>query len=118
MTKHAFYLYVERTQPAINMARFYALSIEPSLFGTISLVRRWGRIGTTGQEKIHLFEDETEAVTLFLHVARQKRQRGYIPRQAASGRLLPAYCPHDAEASVRDSEDSHMTGTKGGMPTL
>ncbi|MCD7107729.1 WGR domain-containing protein [Rhizobium sp. DKSPLA3] len=80
MNPHPTYLYIERTQPSKNMARFYALSIEPSLFGQASLVRRWGRIGTTGREKIHLFEDEAAALALFLQVARQKRQRGYRPR--------------------------------------
>lgn len=84
MKHQPYYLYIERTQPAENMARFYALSIEPSLFGKASLIRRWGRIGTTGREKIHLFEDEAAAVALFLQVARQKRQRGYIPRSATS----------------------------------
>ncbi len=80
MNQHPTYLYIERTQPSKNMARFYALSIEPSLFGKASLVRRWGRIGTTGREKIHLFEDEAAALAVFLQVARQKRQRGYRPR--------------------------------------
>ncbi|WP_092989053.1 WGR domain-containing protein [Rhizobium sp. NFR03] len=84
MKHQPYYLYIERTRPAENMARFYALSIEPSLFGKASLIRRWGRIGTTGREKIHLFEDEAAAVTLFLQVARQKRQRGYISRSATS----------------------------------
>ncbi|PYE25745.1 putative DNA-binding WGR domain protein [Rhizobium sp. PP-CC-3A-592] len=93
MNQHLYYLYIERTQPAKNMARFYALSIEPSLFGKTSLVRRWGRIGTTGREKIHLFEDEAAAVTLFLQVARQKRQRGYGPRPAISSQMPAAYRP-------------------------
>ncbi|KQS75438.1 hypothetical protein ASG25_08975 [Rhizobium sp. Leaf384] len=91
MTKPPFYLYIERTQPADNMARFYALSIEPSLFGKPSLVRRWGRIGTTGREKIHLFESEAEAITLFLAVARRKRKRGYAPRFEQSSRIASAY---------------------------
>ena len=92
MSQHPFYLYIERTQPAKNMARFYALSIEPSLFGKTSLVRRWGRIGTTGCEKIHLFENEADAVTLFLAVARQKRDRGYMPRAVKSNHAAAAYC--------------------------
>jgi hypothetical protein len=28
------------------MARFYALAIEPTLFGDMALVREWGRIGS------------------------------------------------------------------------
>ena len=30
------------------MARFYAISVEPTLFAETALVRRWGRIGTSG----------------------------------------------------------------------
>eukprot|EP01037_Dinobryon_pediforme_P016622 gene16622-16803_t len=29
-----------------NMARFYAIAIERTLFGDWAVVRRWGRIGT------------------------------------------------------------------------
>lgn len=59
------------------MARFYRLTIEPTLFGDVSLVRTWGRIGTRGQEKVHFFENEKQALTLFLDILRQKRQKGY-----------------------------------------
>jgi predicted DNA-binding WGR domain protein len=52
-------VYIERTDKAENKARFYAMSIEPTLFGEASLLRRWGRIGSTGQQKIHRFEDKT-----------------------------------------------------------
>ena len=86
MSSEPHYLYVERTEPSRNMSRFYALSLEPSLFGTISLVRRWGRIGTRGREKIHLFENEADARTLFLDMARRKRLRGYhLPETKPNG---------------------------------
>jgi predicted DNA-binding WGR domain protein len=32
------------------MARYYVLSIEPSLFGDASLIRQWGRIGWLDQK--------------------------------------------------------------------
>lgn len=59
------------------MARFYALSIEPTLFGDICLTRRWGRIGTRGQMKAMSFAHEEEALTLFARIQRQKARRGY-----------------------------------------
>lgn len=55
-----------------NMARFYALSIEPTLFGDVCLTRRWGRIGTRGQMKAMSFPHEDEALAQFVRVQRQK----------------------------------------------
>lgn len=79
MITQRFQLYIERTNTEKNMARFYAMSIEPNLFGEPCLTRRWGRIGTKGQMMIHHFEAERDAVVLFLDLLRQKRGRGYSP---------------------------------------
>lgn len=79
MITQPYQLYVERTEPSKNMARYYAMTIETTLFGTMCLTRRWGRIGRMGQQKVHHFEREEEAVHLFLDVLRQKRARGYRP---------------------------------------
>lgn len=72
-------LYIQRIDSSRNMARYYSLIIMPTLFGEVSLVRAWGRIGTAGQQKIELFETEPQAVTSFLKLARQKRHKGYRP---------------------------------------
>ncbi len=77
-----YQIYLERADPAKNMARFYLLSIEPSLFGTPCLTRRWGRIGSHGQTKVHDVETEEEAVSMFLDLVRKKRMRGYRTRTA------------------------------------
>jgi hypothetical protein len=37
------YIVLERRDPTRNMARYYVLSLEPSLFGDTALVRQWGR---------------------------------------------------------------------------
>ncbi|MBX4899705.1 WGR domain-containing protein [Rhizobium bangladeshense] len=80
MIAQPYQLYVERTDARKNMARFYAMSIEPNLFGEACLIRRWGRIGARGQRLVHHFKREEEAVGLFLELLRQKRRRGYGPR--------------------------------------
>ncbi len=54
-----------------------ALMIERDLFGTVRLVRNWGRIGTKGQELVKIHEDEISAGQALEEVARAKRQRGY-----------------------------------------
>ncbi|UWU25592.1 MULTISPECIES: WGR domain-containing protein [unclassified Rhizobium] len=80
MIAQPYHLYVERSDAARNMARYYAMSIEPNLFGDICLLRKWGRIGTKGQTMVHHFGREEEAVELFLDLLRRKRKRGYRPR--------------------------------------
>ena len=70
-------IYLERRDAAKNMARFYVLSIEPTLFGDVRLRRHWGRIGTRGQVKLHDFAKPEEAAALFARVLRAKRRRGY-----------------------------------------
>lgn len=80
MISQPYQLYVERKDPARNMARYYAMEIEQTMFGEACLIRRWGRIGKRGQEKQHIFEREEEAVLLFLDLLKQKRARGYLPR--------------------------------------
>jgi predicted DNA-binding WGR domain protein len=77
MVTQPYQLYIERTDPSKNMARFYAMSIEPTLFGETCLTRRWGRIGADGQKQVHHFACEQDAVLLFLNLVRQKRSRGY-----------------------------------------
>ncbi|WP_425291569.1 WGR domain-containing protein [Aminobacter anthyllidis] len=42
------------------MRRFYGLTLQPTLFGGVSVIRNWGRIGTNGQATIETF-DETDA---------------------------------------------------------
>ena len=41
--------YLEKRDPAKNLARFYSLRVLPNLFGEWSLQRGWGRIGQAGQ---------------------------------------------------------------------
>ncbi|MCO5966126.1 WGR domain-containing protein [Sinorhizobium meliloti] len=84
MISQPYRLYLERSDPSRNMARYFTMSIEPNLFGDICLLRRWGRIGTKGQMMVHHFGREEEAVRLFLDLLRQKRNRGYRPRVSMS----------------------------------
>ncbi len=83
MIAQPYQLYIERTDPTKNMARYYAMSIEPTLFGDACLTRRWGRIGTKGQHMVHHFDRQEDAVHLFLDLLRQKRAHGYKPRSRA-----------------------------------
>lgn len=86
MLAQPYHLYVERVDPERNMARFYILTIEPTLFGTPRSVRRWGRIGFGGQAMEHHFDSEKDAVAMFLDLLRAKRARGYRTRPMCKAR--------------------------------
>jgi predicted DNA-binding WGR domain protein len=65
---------LHRIDPGQGVRRFYSLMIERDLFGTVRLVRNWGRIGTNGQEMVEIFADELEAGQALEAVARAKRR--------------------------------------------
>jgi predicted DNA-binding WGR domain protein len=68
---------LERIDRKRNMARFYMLSIEPTLFGGAALVREWGRIGTHGRRRLDLFESNRAAQAALDILASSKVTRGY-----------------------------------------
>ena len=74
------YLVLDRRDPNVNMARFYVLAIEASLFGDTALIREWGRLGTAGRRKIELHETEGSAMEALEIWLRRKQRRGYVPR--------------------------------------
>jgi predicted DNA-binding WGR domain protein len=71
------HLVLHRIDPVQGIRRFYSLMIERDLFGTVRLVRNWGRIGTHGQELVEVFADELEAGLVLEAIAQAKRRRGY-----------------------------------------
>jgi predicted DNA-binding WGR domain protein len=80
-------LVLERVDRAKNMARFYVLSIEPTLFEDLALVRRWGRIGSAGRERINLHPSRRVAQIELKKWLDRKRRRGYQLRPDG-GRLV------------------------------
>ncbi len=68
---------IERVDPDANMYRFYRMRLLPDLFGGVSLLREWGRIGTQGRHRIELFEDAGHAADAMLTLYRAKQKRGY-----------------------------------------
>jgi len=64
------------------MARFYRLSIEPNLFGGVSLVRTWGRIGGASRAKIEVFDGPAKAIGSLARIELSKRRRGYAGHSA------------------------------------
>lgn len=69
--------FFRRIDPARNMARFYVVMLQPTLFGEMAVVRQWGRIGTRGREKIDCFGGDAEAISAATKLTECKMRRGY-----------------------------------------
>jgi predicted DNA-binding WGR domain protein len=70
-------LVLERRDASRNLARFYVLAMEPTLFGDTAVVREWGRVGSSGRRRLELRADpDAAAESLEVWLAR-KRRRGY-----------------------------------------
>lgn len=70
-------LVLERRYETCNMARFYVLAIEPTLFGDTALIREWGRIGAQGQRRLELHPDHAAAAEALDVWLTRKSRRGY-----------------------------------------
>ena len=68
---------LRRVRPEWNERRFYRLEVTRDLFGTILLLRRWGRIGTDGRQITEAFADEAAADAALAAWVQAKRRRGY-----------------------------------------
>jgi predicted DNA-binding WGR domain protein len=60
-----------------NVARFYKLDVQPTLFGSWSLVREWGRIGRAGRVCVEFYQSRGFADLALIAKWAEKRKRGY-----------------------------------------
>src|SRR5579872_7574487 len=74
---HVQLIVLDRIDDAQNMARYYVLSVEPTLFDQVSLVREWGRIGKPGGRRIELHLSHSAARTALDIWLLRKTRRGY-----------------------------------------
>ncbi|SJM30339.1 WGR domain-containing protein [Mesorhizobium delmotii] len=74
-------VHLRRVDPTQNMRRFYVLAIQPTLFGGVSVIRSWGRIGTNGQSMVQTFDQSEEADSALVRLELSKRRRGYRDAQ-------------------------------------
>ena len=66
-----------RRDPTVNMARFYRIEVLPTLFGEVSVLRNWGRIGTLGRMSIETCTTPEDANRIASGTLRKKTLRGY-----------------------------------------
>ena len=67
---------LERADPAKNVARYYVLSIEATLFARNTLVR----IGSAGRQRLEFFDGGDSAGLALESWLARKRKRGYMLR--------------------------------------
>jgi predicted DNA-binding WGR domain protein len=79
---------LQRCDCAGHVARFYVLTIEPSLFGDAALVRAWGRIGSFGRQRLDLYASAGEAGEALETWLARKTRRGYAP-MVSNVKFLP-----------------------------
>lgn len=70
-------VYLTRTDASQNMARYYLMSVEATLFGEWSLVREWGRIGRAGQVRSNTYPGQAEAEDAMEKLRAAKLRKGY-----------------------------------------
>ena len=70
-------LVLERVDRTKNMARYYVLSVEPTLFAVSSPMRRSGRIGSVERTRIDLHASPPLAQMALNTWLERKRRRGY-----------------------------------------
>ncbi len=70
--------YLRCVDPAANKARFYVLSVQPTLFGGVDLVCEWGRIGAPGTVRFIPHRDTGQALDTIRAITAKRKARGYV----------------------------------------
>jgi predicted DNA-binding WGR domain protein len=83
-------LILDHIEAASNMARYYVLTVEPTLFGDTALVREWGRIGASCRRRLDLYPDDAAARVALDTWLSRKSKRGYVLRDGL--RMADARC--------------------------
>ena len=85
--------YLHRIDPEANMTRFYCIDVAATLFGDVSVLRTWGRIGTHGRTSIETCATVEDAETSATQTLRKKMRRGIcLPAKCCRQTLRCAIC--------------------------
>lgn len=83
-------IYLERHDPDKNLHRFYQMFVAPGVFGDWSLVREWGRVGSSGTVRKDWFDNEEEAREAGQKLQAIKEKKGYRSIfEASSPSMIP-----------------------------
>ena len=70
--------HLEHHRPEKNCFRYYRMEVSPDLFGTWTLRRSWGRIGTKGRDSLVSYSDKDQAAVARARLVRAKQRKGYV----------------------------------------
>ncbi len=70
-------LVLDRRDDSLNMARYYVLSVQQTVFGESALVREWGRIDARGRRRLDVYGSDAEAGEALDAWLARKVRRGY-----------------------------------------
>lgn len=70
-------VYLTKIDASRNMVRFYALDLQPTLFGEWALVKEWGRIGQAGQSRSVSMPDKKPRQTALERELKRRCKRLY-----------------------------------------
>ena len=70
--------YLRRLDLRSNKRRYYALTVQPTLFGNVDLVCEWGRIGSPGTVRFIPLDDEGQAIDAIRRIVAKRKARGYV----------------------------------------
>lgn len=71
-------MHLRRIDSDRNMARFYTMTIQPTLFGEWALVQEWGRIGSAGRVVSTRYAAERQAAAALTARLKAKHRHGYL----------------------------------------
>ena len=71
-------VYLTKIDASRNMARFYLLDLQPTLFGEWALVKEWGRIGQAGQRRIIVYAGQEAAALALERELKRRCKRLYL----------------------------------------
>jgi predicted DNA-binding WGR domain protein len=94
-----------RLDPDQNMRRYYGCHLQPSMLGTVDLVREWGRLGKAGTIRVDRYASDADARAALAETVRRKTRRGYA---MASGHSRSIAEPKPCTGNVYRCTSDHL----------
>jgi len=63
--------------PTTNRRRWYSLSTARDLWGDVTVIHRWGRLGSTGREAMDWPGDRSELKAIIHRTIKVRKRHGY-----------------------------------------